>query len=164
MAGRAGIGIRRMTGMEENKKTFRKELEGLINRHSMERGRNTPDYILAAFLEVSLAAFDQAVRLRSEHYGTQKVEQGVTNLIAMAGIRSSQEKKDVPAPSGEAIERAKTTAAHVRFDGPDGPEFYLCTRCGYNGLSPASHFCLNCGREINWGGACADSPAGENLS
>lgn len=85
-----------MTGMEENKKTFRKELEGLINRHSMER--------------------------------------------------------------------AKTTAAHVRFDGPDGPEFYLCTRCGYNGLSPASHFCPSCGREINWGGACADSPAGENLS
>lgn len=126
--------------MEENKKTFRKELEELINRQ-----------------------VGGSPRFRTKDV-MEYIESSATVDGRPAGIRSIQEKKDVPAPSGEAIERAKTTAAHVRFDGPDGTEFYLCTRCGYNGLSPASHFCPNCGREINWGGACADSPAGENLS
>jgi len=39
---------------------FRKELESLINRHSMENGSNTPDFILAEYLSDCLTAFDKA--------------------------------------------------------------------------------------------------------
>lgn len=45
---------------------FRKELEMLINRYSKENGSDTPDFILAQFLEDSLKAFDKAVSTRTE--------------------------------------------------------------------------------------------------
>jgi hypothetical protein len=44
---------------------FRNELAQLINRYSMENGSNTPDFILAAFLESCLEAFDKAVSART---------------------------------------------------------------------------------------------------
>jgi len=43
---------------------FRKELESLINRCSMENGSNTPDFILAEYLTDCLAAFDHAIQCR----------------------------------------------------------------------------------------------------
>jgi hypothetical protein len=48
---------------------FAQELEALINRHSQENGSNTPDFILAAFLEACLSAWNQAVMRREEWYG-----------------------------------------------------------------------------------------------
>lgn len=48
---------------------FRKELEGLINRHSMENGSNTPDFILAEYLGGCLETFDRILRKRDEWYG-----------------------------------------------------------------------------------------------
>lgn len=46
---------------------FRKELEELINRHSMESGSNTPDFILADYLMACLRAFDFGVKARQKH-------------------------------------------------------------------------------------------------
>ena len=48
---------------------FRKELEHAINRCSQENGSDTPDFILAAYLEDCLNAFDKATRSRSAWYG-----------------------------------------------------------------------------------------------
>jgi hypothetical protein len=48
---------------------FRDELEKLINRHSMENGSSTPDFILADFLNQCLIAFDSAVQRREGFYG-----------------------------------------------------------------------------------------------
>ncbi len=48
---------------------FEEELEVLINRHSVENGSNTPDFMLAAYLVDCLKAFDAAVRWRSSWYG-----------------------------------------------------------------------------------------------
>ena len=48
---------------------FRKELESLINRHSKENGSNTPDWILAEYLDHCLVAFDLAVQAREIWYG-----------------------------------------------------------------------------------------------
>jgi hypothetical protein len=48
---------------------FEKELESLINRHSLENGSNTPDFILAEYLRDCLDAFDIAVTKRSDWYG-----------------------------------------------------------------------------------------------
>jgi hypothetical protein len=49
--------------------TFYQELTSLINRHSKENGSNTPDFILARYLQDCLAAFDNASLARSNWYG-----------------------------------------------------------------------------------------------
>lgn len=48
---------------------FRAGLTSLINRTCRENGSNTPDYILASYLEQCLDAFDGAVTQRSKWYG-----------------------------------------------------------------------------------------------
>ena len=48
---------------------FRKDLEALINRHSMESASNTPDWILARFLENCLTVFGVAVQQRETWHG-----------------------------------------------------------------------------------------------
>lgn len=52
--------------------SFRKELETLINSYSMENESDTPDFILADFLEDVLTAFDRAVNRRDEWYSQKK--------------------------------------------------------------------------------------------
>ena len=48
---------------------FRKDLEALINRNSMENASNTPDFILAEYLSACLLAFDSAIQQRETWYG-----------------------------------------------------------------------------------------------
>jgi len=55
------------------KDNFRKELENLINKHSMENESNTPDFILADYLARCLDAFDIAVQDRTHWYERDKV-------------------------------------------------------------------------------------------
>ena len=43
---------------------FREQLKDLLNTHSMEIRSNTPDHVLALYLEDVLHAFDSAVQLR----------------------------------------------------------------------------------------------------
>ena len=49
--------------------TFQKELEQLINRHSMENDSNTADWILAQYLDSCLTVFNTAVQHRESFYG-----------------------------------------------------------------------------------------------
>ena len=49
--------------------TFVEELEHLINRHSMENGSDTPDFILADFLANVLGEWNTAIKRREEWYG-----------------------------------------------------------------------------------------------
>lgn len=49
------------------KGSFPAELKNLINRHSIENGSNTPDYILAEYLKQCLITFDMCIRKRDEH-------------------------------------------------------------------------------------------------
>lgn len=50
---------------------FLDELRTLINRHSKENGSNTPDFILAEYLNDCLRAFDKTVVLRERWYGRE---------------------------------------------------------------------------------------------
>ncbi|MCK5611411.1 hypothetical protein KAR91_56595 [Candidatus Pacearchaeota archaeon] len=43
---------------------FRTDLQHLINRHSLEQASDTPDFVLAEYLENCLEAFDRAVNRR----------------------------------------------------------------------------------------------------
>jgi hypothetical protein len=49
--------------------SFEKELESLINRFSKENESNTPDFILAQYLDNCLKTFNQAVQQRETWYG-----------------------------------------------------------------------------------------------
>ena len=44
---------------------FRKKLEILLNAENRESGSNTPDFILAEYLDTCLRAFDEAVNRRT---------------------------------------------------------------------------------------------------
>jgi len=49
--------------------TFRDEIAAVINRHSRENGSNTPDFILAQFLNGCLYVFDATMVRREKWYG-----------------------------------------------------------------------------------------------
>ncbi len=51
------------------KTDFEVELSALINRHSLENGSDTPDFILATFLGRCLAAWNAGVQSRERWYG-----------------------------------------------------------------------------------------------
>jgi len=71
---------------------FRKELENLINKYSKENGSDTPDFILARYLENVLQNFDAAVKEREEWYGRQKKLVDLINL---------PEQQQIPFPTIE---------------------------------------------------------------
>jgi len=51
------------------KRTFLKEISEVINRYSKENGSNTPDFILAKYVEDCIRVFNEAVNTRSDWYG-----------------------------------------------------------------------------------------------
>jgi len=60
---------RRGEDKREHIMNFEKELEELINRYSKENESNTPDFILAQYIENCLSAFTCAVQQRETWYG-----------------------------------------------------------------------------------------------
>jgi hypothetical protein len=59
-----------------NTELFKKELENLINRHSIEAGSDTPDFILSDYLMDALEAYDRATRRRQLWYGQTSLTKG----------------------------------------------------------------------------------------
>ena len=51
-----------------NRMEFKKDLEAVINKHSMENGSNTPDWVLTEYLISCLDAFDQTTKKRDTWY------------------------------------------------------------------------------------------------
>jgi hypothetical protein len=49
--------------------TFQRELTSVINRYSRENGSNTPDFILAKYMDQCLKAFNKASRAREKWFG-----------------------------------------------------------------------------------------------
>lgn len=52
--------------------SFIDELKVLINKHSLENGSDTPNFILANFIAESIKAFDVSVVEREKWYGREK--------------------------------------------------------------------------------------------
>lgn len=52
----------------KNWQEFQKELEQLINKHSVENGSNTPDFILAEYVVQCLLTFNNSVNSRERWY------------------------------------------------------------------------------------------------
>lgn len=55
-------------------KTFEQQLKELINYNSKENESNTPDFILAQYMNECLAAFTNATKLREKYYGREDIE------------------------------------------------------------------------------------------
>jgi hypothetical protein len=63
--------------MEIIDSSFRDEPESIINRHNIEDGSNTPDFILADYLRDCLRAFNAATKERSRWYEHEPRENAV---------------------------------------------------------------------------------------
>lgn len=59
----------------QEKPSFRKELQHIINCYSKENGSDTPDFILAEYLCACLHAFDNAVTARSAWYSKPGIQE-----------------------------------------------------------------------------------------
>jgi hypothetical protein len=55
---------------DEEPRTFQQELASLLNKHSLEGGSDTPDFILASFLANVLTDWNHSVRARDTWRGT----------------------------------------------------------------------------------------------
>jgi len=63
-----------MSQLKESKikmSNFKKELEQLINSHSLENDNNTPDFILAEYLTGCLKVFNKTIEKREKWYGRE---------------------------------------------------------------------------------------------
>jgi hypothetical protein len=54
---------------EQPPETFEHELQKLINRFSVENRSDTPDFILAQYLQQCLTSFNYCVRRRDQWHG-----------------------------------------------------------------------------------------------
>lgn len=71
--------------------SFRKQLKELINKNGMENNSNTPDFILAKFLDCCLTTFDTAVYERDKWYGFKPWE-GNNIISENSGNKQREEK------------------------------------------------------------------------
>lgn len=55
--------------MTDKDAEFSKELQSLINRYSKENNSNTPDFILAGYIENCLISWNVATQQREAFYG-----------------------------------------------------------------------------------------------
>jgi hypothetical protein len=62
--------------------TFGRELEQLLNRHSKENGSNTPDFVLASYLQSCLVTWNLHTKERDRWWGNRSaLGVGVDNDI-----------------------------------------------------------------------------------
>ncbi len=81
------------------KSEFIKELELLINKYSKENDSDTPDFILARYLNEVLKNFNAAVLDREQWYGRQVHLSDLPDDVEFP----SQLPDDVPLPSVEQV-------------------------------------------------------------
>lgn len=67
--------------------TFEKELRNLINRYSQENGSDTPDFILAEYLNNCLKIFNDTLTKREKWYG--RTSNGITIVSVSGSLTSS---------------------------------------------------------------------------
>lgn len=94
-----------------NRHPFRKELEKLVNHHSLENGSDTPDFLLAEFLTDCLTIFDRTVAAREKWYGREQVAVSV-----------------IDAP--KECESPFCDSCGVRMARCDAADAFFCTLCG----------------------------------
>ena len=67
--------------MAEQESEFYKAVKTLINSQGLEIGSHTPDFVLAAYLNSCLNAFDLAVSRREAWYGRRPPPKEIDNSV-----------------------------------------------------------------------------------
>lgn len=77
------------------KSEFEKELEAIINRYSKENDSDTPDFILARYLNQCLDNFSAAIKDREQWYCREKHVEDIESLQPFCKPENNQgqEKK-----------------------------------------------------------------------
>lgn len=57
------------------------DLESVINRHSLENGSGTPDYVLASYLYACLQAWNEGVNARDQWWSFDPKIGGVVSAV-----------------------------------------------------------------------------------
>ncbi len=109
---------------------FEKDLEHLLNKHSMENGSNTPDFILASFLVKCLEVFDGHVRWRQRWYGSKE---SVSAELAARDASVNQIKKEAKAAARASHPDAPKTISLKDLGLKDTPYYMRSGRKGKRG-------------------------------
>ena len=108
---------------------FRRALEMLINRNSMENGSDTPDFLLAEYLSRSLELFDNIVERREQWHGRNKhLAEGNNRVHRPNGLR----KKQNTVPTSTNATTGSVPCACGNTDAywtGDTLREYACARC-----------------------------------
>ncbi len=99
-----------------NDTTFEKDLEHLINRHSVENQSDTPDFILARYMQACLDAFNAASRRREQWYGKGLRIGGVVRVNPDTGEEALAAKAPYPRIGDTGL-----TDAELRIGGKTPP-------------------------------------------
>ncbi len=89
---------------------FEKSIRDQINMHCMENRSNTPDHILAMYLNACLLAFDTAVQQRETWYGRD-------SRPSFGSMKANLLQSNDPAPPGmvaSLIEEGKKMVSHTK--------------------------------------------------
>lgn len=65
-------GCSELNTVQPQQSELQKELQHLLNRHSVENGSGTPDFILANFMLRCLLAFEVSISSREMWYGRKQ--------------------------------------------------------------------------------------------
>lgn len=67
--------------------TLRDQIQGLLNENGCEKESNTPDFILAAYLEACLRAWDEGTAARDAWYGVKMCPGKVVEIESPEMVR-----------------------------------------------------------------------------
>jgi hypothetical protein len=73
-----------------------RELSSVINRHNLENGSDTPDFILAQHLLFCLQAFNATTQAREKWYGREKYQAGTLGGSASAPVSPAPDEEHDP--------------------------------------------------------------------
>jgi hypothetical protein len=63
---------------------FQEQLRSLINCNCAENGSDTPDFILAKYMDACLTAFEEATAARDKWYGRKGLSEGNAAPVGLA--------------------------------------------------------------------------------
>jgi hypothetical protein len=101
-------------------KAFRRELEELINKHSMENGSNTPDFMLAEYLMDCLRAFDKVMKRRDLWYRKLEWEnqpQDYKNFVKKCNDKGKEISEKIAIKTADEIDYNNLCARATLYPG-----------------------------------------------
>lgn len=136
-----------LPGIPPAPKTFRIELQELINKYSLENDSNTPDFVLARYLMDCLKAASRMIADREDWYGrpirvyteydpakhtTRAMVEEIPDLYAEEATRSTQASMDKLRQAIMADAEKKAKAARLTVE---------CLSCGTKYEAGTEHKC-----------------------